>query len=104
MADLKPQTLNNAIEWIYMAFFCSNSDQQLRHISEEVLFGHFMTTLNEAFEREIALEDKGYESGSESLNIPSPLCRTPCLYHVSASENFSFDPATPLTHWAYSPQ
>ena len=63
-----------------------------------------MTTLNDAFERELALEDKGYDNGSESLNIPTPLCRTPYLYHISASENLSFDPATPLTHQAYSPQ
>ena len=67
-----------------------------------------MTTLNDAFEYELALEDKGYESGSESLNIPTPLHRTSHLYHVSASENLSFNPATPLTtvhpHQAYSPQ
>ena len=69
-----------------------------------LLFGHFITTLNDAFERGLALEDEGYESGSESLNIPTPLHRTPCLYHISASENLSFNPATPLTHWAYSPQ
>ena len=72
MADLRPQTLSNAIEWIYTAFFCSNSAQQLRNISEEVLFGHFMTTLNEAFERELVLEDDRYDSGSKSLNILTP--------------------------------
>ena len=63
-----------------------------------------MTTLNDTFEWKLALEDEGYESGIGSLNIPTPLCRTPYLYHVSASENVSFNPATPLTHWAYSPQ
>ena len=25
MADLNPQTLSNAIEWVYTAFFCSSS-------------------------------------------------------------------------------
>ena len=25
MADLDPQILSNAIEWVYTAFFCSNS-------------------------------------------------------------------------------
>ena len=25
MADHDPQMLNNAIEWVYTAFFCSNS-------------------------------------------------------------------------------
>ena len=63
-----------------------------------------MTTLYDAFEWELALADEGYESGSESLNIPTPLHRTPYLYNISASENLSFRPATPLTHWAYSPQ
>ena len=98
MADLNPQTLSNAIEWVYTAFICSNSAQQLRNISEEVLFGHSLTTLNDAFKWEIVLEDKGYECGSESLNIPTPLDRTPCIYHISASGNLSFGPATPLIH------
>ena len=57
-----------------------------------------MTTLNDVFEWELALEDKGYESGSESLTIPTPLCRTLCLYNVWANENLSFGPVTPLTH------
>ena len=103
IADLVPQTLSDATERVYITFFCSNSAQQLRNISE-ILLGHFMTTLNDAFERELKLEDEGYESGSESLNIPTPLCRTPCLYHISASEDLSFDPTAPLTHWTYSPQ
>ena len=103
MADLEPQTLSNAIEWVYTAF-CSNSAQQLWNIPEEVLFGHFMSTVNDAFEWKLALEDEGYDGRSESLNIPTPLHKIPCLYHVLASENFTFNPATPLTHWAYSPQ
>ena len=67
-----------------------------------------MTTLNDAFEWELTPDDKGYESGSEILNIPTPLCRTWCLYHISASDNLSFDPATPLTslhpHQSHPPQ
>ena len=54
-----------------------------------------MTTLNDTFEWEFAQEDEGYESGSKSLNISSPLQRAPCFYHVSTSENLSFKPATP---------
>ena len=50
MEDLKPHILSDAIERVYTAFFCSNSAQQLRNISEEVLFSLFMTTLNDAFE------------------------------------------------------
>ena len=98
MADLEPQALSNAVEWVYTAFFCSTSAQQLRSISEEVLFGCFVTTLYDAFEWKLALEDEGYDSGNESLNIPTPLHRTPCLYHISTSENLFFRPATPLTH------
>ena len=38
---------------------------------EKVLFSHFVTTLNDAFEREFALVDEGYESGSETSNLPT---------------------------------
>ena len=96
-ADLNPQTLSNVIEWVYIAFFSSNSSHS---ISEEVLFIHFMTTLNDTLEQELALEDEGYDSGSESLGIPTPLHRAPHLYHISASENLSFRPVTSLTHQA----
>ena len=50
MEDLKPHILSDAIERVYTATFCSNSAQQLRNISEEVLFGCFMTILNDTFE------------------------------------------------------
>ena len=73
MADLNPPRLSNATEWVYTAFFFNHSAQDLRYISEEILFGHFMTNLNDAFEQELTLEDGGYESGSESLGIPTPL-------------------------------
>ena len=49
MADLDPLTLSNTTEWVYTAFFCSNSTQHLRNISEEILFSCFMTTLNDTF-------------------------------------------------------
>ena len=90
MEDLKPNILSVATERVYMAFFCIESSQQLCTSSEEILFGCFMTTLNDAFEHELAQEDEGYESGSESLNIPTSLCRAPCLYHVSACENLPY--------------
>ena len=73
MADLDPPVLSNAIERVYTTFFCSDSAQHLRYISEEILFGHFMTTLNYTFEQELTLEDIGYESGSENSNILTPL-------------------------------
>ena len=49
MADLDPQMLSNATERVYTAFFCSDSTQHLRNISEEILYSHFMTTLNDTF-------------------------------------------------------
>ena len=62
--------------------------------SEEVLFGHFMTTHNAAFESKLALEDEGYESGSENFNKPTPLRCTPRIHHLSSDDNISFDPTT----------
>ena len=56
-----------------------------------------MTTLNNSFEITLAEGDEGYESGSESLNIPTPLRRVPQIYHISMSENLSFNPTTSLT-------
>ena len=63
--------------------------------SEEVLFGHCVTTLNVAFESKLALKDKGYKSGSENFNIPIPLRHTPRIHHVSSDDNLYFDPTTP---------
>ena len=60
--------------------------------SEEVLFIHFMTTLNAAFESKLTLEDKGYENGSENFNIPTPLRCTPRIHHVLSDDDISFDP------------
>ena len=71
------------------------SFQQLRNILEEVLFSCFPTTLNDTFEQELSLEDEGYDSGSESLSVPTSLHRALYLYHISASENLSFGLATP---------
>ena len=51
-----------------------------------------MTTLNAAFESKLALEDEGYESGSENFDIPTPLRRTSKIHNFSSVENTSFDP------------
>ena len=64
--------------------------------SEEVLFGHFMTTLNAAFESKLTLEDEGYESGSKHFTIPTPLRHTSRILHVSSDDNISFDATTAL--------
>ena len=62
-----------------------------------------MTTLNDAFKQELAQVDEGYECESESLNIPTPPCWAPWLYHVSTQENLSFRPATPRAHQPKEP-
>ena len=72
-ADLEAHVLNSAIEQVYNAFFYTTSMHLLCQQFEEVLFSHFMTTLNAAFESKLTLEDEGYESGSENFNIPTPL-------------------------------
>ena len=56
-----------------------------------------MTTLNDAFERVLALADEGYESGSETSNLPTPLRRTSRIHHVYCDENICFNPSTPST-------
>ena len=91
-ADPDMLTLGNAIEKVYSAFFYTASTHTLCLQSDEILFGHFMTALNAAFEQKLALEDEGYKSGSENFNMPSPLRKTLKIHHVSSIENASFDP------------
>ena len=93
-ADLKAHVLSNAIEQVYNALFYTTSMHVLHQQSEEVLFGHFVTTLNAAFESKLTLEDEGYESRSENFNIPTPLRCTSGILHVSSDDNTSFDPTT----------
>ena len=49
-ADLNAHTLSNTIEEVYSAFFYTASTYTLCQKPDEILFGHFMTTLNAAFE------------------------------------------------------
>ena len=95
-ADLKVHVLSSAIEQVYNAFFYSTSTDLLCQESDKTLFGHFVTTLNATFESKLALEDEGYESGTENFNIPTPLRRTSKTHYVSSVENASFDP-DPIT-------
>ena len=108
MADPEPHILSDVIEQVYTAFFCSNSAQQLQNQSEEIIFGHFMTTLNDMFEWALTQENEEYESGSESLSTYTPLRRTLRVFHISMSENLSFSPTMPLTtarqHPEHSPR
>ena len=45
------------------------------------IFGHFMTRLNAAIEWQLALADEGYESGSDTVNLPTPLRKMPRINH-----------------------
>ena len=54
--------------------------------------------LNAIFEQKLALEDEGYESSSENLNIPTPLRRTLKIHHISSIENASFNPVPVTPH------
>ena len=54
-ADLKAHVLSSAIEQVYNAFFYSTSTHLLCQQSDEILFSHFMTTLNATFEGKLAL-------------------------------------------------
>ena len=49
-ADLKAHAFSSAIEEVYTAFFYTASAHTLCQQSDKILFGHFMTTLNAAFE------------------------------------------------------
>ena len=97
-ADLDPITLDTATEEVYSAFFYTTSTYTLHQQSDEILFSHFMTTINAAFERKLALEDEGYESGSEIYNIPIPLRKAPKIHHVSSIKNASFNPDLVMPH------
>ena len=95
-ADLKAHVLSSTIEQVYNTFY-STSTHLLCQQSDEVLFSHFMTTLNAAFESKLMLEYEGYKSGSENFNIPTPLIRTSRIHHILSDENISFDPVMPCS-------
>ena len=83
-ADPDMITLGTAIEEVYSVFFYTTSTYTLCQQCDEILFSHFMTTLNTAFEQKLALEDEGYERGSENFNMPPPPRKMPKIHHVSS--------------------
>ena len=110
MADLKPHIPSNILDQVYAAYFYDDFTQQMQSLPKEMLFICFVTTLNNAFETELVQEDKGYESGSESFNIPTLLSRALSIYHFSIMEELSFDtanfgqsPTTPGHYEEHSP-
>ena len=96
-ADLDPVTLGRATEQVYTTFFCSSSSYTLHQQSDEILFGHVVVTLNAAFDQQLSLADEGYKSWSDTIDLPTPLRKTPRTHHVSSMEHASFDlePVTP---------
>ena len=91
--DLEPHVLSHVIDWVYAAFFYSGHAHQVWNLPEEILFSHFVNTLNDVFEIELIQEDEGYERGSENFHIQTPLSRALRVYHVSTVDDLSFNPA-----------
>ena len=64
-----------------------------------------MIALNAAFDQQLLLADEGYESGSDTINLPTPLRKMPRIHHVSDIEHALFDPepVTPWNHYELHP-
>ena len=90
--DLDPITLGIATECIYTTFFWTSTSHTLHQQSEETLFGCFVIAPNAAFTQQLSLADEGYESGSDTVDLETPLQKTPCIHHVSSIEHASFNP------------
>ena len=91
--DLNPNTLGIASECIYTTFFWMPTSHTLCQLSEDVLFGHFVIALNAAFTQQLSLADEGNESGSDTIDLPTPLRKTPHVHHMSSMDHASFHPA-----------
>ena len=81
--DLNPVTLDIASECIYTTFFWTLTSHMLCQQSEDVSFGCFVIALNAAFTQQLSLADEGYKSGSDTVDLPTPLQKTPCIYTTS---------------------
>ena len=60
---------------------------------QKILFGCFVIALTVAFTQQLSLADEGYKSGSDTVDLPTPLRKIPHIHHVSSMENASFNPA-----------
>ena len=89
--DLDLVTLGRATECVYTTFFHSSMSHTLCQQSDETLFGHFVIALNATFNQQLSLADEGYESGSDTIDLPTPLEKTPHIHHVSSMEHTSFN-------------
>ena len=95
-ADLDLVTLSMATEEVYSVFFYSTSTHTLHQQSDKILFGCFVISLNAVFDQQLALADEGYESGVDTINLPTPLRKIPRIHHVSSVKHALFDP-NPVT-------
>ena len=96
--DLNPVTLGIASECIYTTFFWTPTSHTLHQLSEDVLFGCFVIALNAAFTQQLSLADEGYKSGSDTVDLPTPLRKTPYIHHMSSMEHASFHSAHTTPH------
>ena len=44
------------------------------------------------------LADEGYKSGSDTIDLPTPLWKIPHIHHVSSTEHTSFNPVSTTPH------
>ena len=96
--DLNPVTLGRATEHVYTMSFCSPMSHTVHQQSDETLFGYFVIALNTAFDQQLLLANEGYKSGSDTINLPTPLQKTPHIHHVSSMEHASFNPVLTTPH------
>ena len=95
--DLDPVTLGITSECIYTTFFWTPTSHMLCQLSEDVLFGCFVIALNAAFTEQLSLADEGYESGSDTNDLPMPLQKTPHILHISSMDHVSTTPHSTVT-------
>ena len=96
--DLDLITLGIASECVYTTFFWTPTSHILHQLSKDALFGYFVIALNAAFTQQLSLADEGYESGSNTADLPTPLWKTPHIHNVSSMEHVSFNPAHTTPH------
>ena len=89
--DLDPVTFGRATECVCTVFFYLPMSHTLHQQSDEILFGCFVIALNTASDQQLLLADEGYKSGSDTINLLTPLRKTPHFHHVSCIEHASFN-------------
>ena len=95
---LNPVTLSIASKCIYTTFFWTPMSHMLCQLPEVVLFGCFVIVLNATFTQQLSLADEGYESGSDTVGLPTPLRKTAHIHHIPSMEHASFNPVHTTPH------